>query len=148
MTPQAARALATWFGCGLSPVAPGTVGALGALPLHLALRLLPAPLRWAAIAAVTVVGIRAAGVVAEQEGSEDPQLVVIDEVAGALIAMALVAGRGPGAEALAWVLFRAFDIAKPGPVRAAERVKPVGAGIVLDDVVAGILAGVTARLLR
>ncbi len=147
MRRSTARTLATWFGCGLSPVAPGTVGSLGALPVHLVLRVMPVPVQWAAIAGVTAVGIWASNEVAREEGVEDPQLVVIDEVAGALLAMALVRNRGLGAELLAWGLFRAFDIVKPGPVRAAERAQPAGLGIMLDDLVAGVLAGLGARVL-
>ena len=141
------RRLATWFGCGLSPVAPGTMGSLGALPLHLLLRRLGPIPHIAAVAAVTLIGIRVADETAAATGEEDPQLVVIDEVAGALIAMGMVKKRGLGAELLALALFRAFDIIKPGPVKRAERMEPPGLGIMADDLLAGVLAGITARLL-
>jgi len=86
----------------------------------------------------TLIGIPAATQVSRASGVKDPQFVVIDEVAGQLIALI--------AAPLAWktflagfILFRAFDIVKPPPVRQLERL-PEGAGIVLDDVAAGIYA--------
>jgi len=96
-------------------------------------------------ALVTLVGIPAATRVARASSTKDPQCVVIDEVAGQLIALIAVP--------LAWktflaglILFRAFDIVKPPPVRQLERL-PEGAGIVLDDVAAGIFALVGMHLL-
>jgi phosphatidylglycerophosphatase A len=103
------------------------------------------PVAIALAALVTLVGIPAATRVARASGTKDPQSVVIDEVAGQLIALIAVP--------LAWktflaglILFRAFDIVKPPPVRQLERL-PEGAGIVLDDVAAGIFALVGIHLL-
>jgi phosphatidylglycerophosphatase A len=144
---KTARALATWLGCGLSPVAPGTVGSLGAIPLHLVLRRLNPVVHFASVVCLTGIGVWASQRVADEEGLEDPQLVVIDEVAGALMAMGLVRG-APLAEALALVLFRVLDITKPGPVGQAEKATPAGLGIMLDDVVAGLMAGFVIRLGR
>ncbi len=141
------RRLATWFGCGSSPVAPGTMGSLGALPVHLVLRRFGPLLHIGSIAAITLAGIWTSDEMAELLGEKDPQSVVIDEVAGALIAMGMVKKRGLGAELLALALFRAFDIIKPGPVKRAEHMEPPGLGIMADDLVAGVLAGITARLL-
>ena len=94
---------------------------------------------------VTLIGIPAATRVAQASGGKDPQFVVIDEVAGQLIALIAVP--------LAWktfpagfILFRVFDIVKPPPVRQLERL-PEGTGIVLDDVAAGIFAFVGMHLL-
>ena len=94
---------------------------------------------------VTVVGIPAATRVARDSATKDPQFVVIDEVAGQLIALIGVP--------LAWktflagfILFRAFDIVKPPPVRQLERL-PEGTGIMLDDVAAGIYALVVMQVL-
>lgn len=132
-----ARVLATWFGCGLVPYAPGTAGTLGAVPLYLALR----PFGHAAIAVaavvLTAVGVWAADVVAKEDGLKDPQLVVIDEVAGVLVTLS-VAPPTWAALAAGFVLFRFFDQTKPWPARAAERRLPGGWGIVLDDVAAGV----------
>lgn len=130
--------LATWFGCGLSPIAPGTVGTVGALPLWFALR---GGGPWAfALAAlvVTAVGVWAGGVVARTSGLEDPQVVVIDEVAGVLVAFAAAPPTALGF-VCAFALFRLFDVTKPFPARAAERL-PSGLGIMADDVVAGLQA--------
>jgi phosphatidylglycerophosphatase A len=99
-----------------------------------------------ASAAVTVLGIPAATRVARESNREDPGFVVIDEVAGQLIALI-------GA-ALDWktllaslILFRVFDIVKPPPLRRLEKI-PEGAGIMLDDVGAGLYALAVLQLLR
>lgn len=139
--------LATWLGCGLSPVAPGTVGSLGAIPLHLILRRLNPVAHVIAVVGVTAAGVWASQKVADELGLKDPQLVVIDEVAGVLMAMGLVRG-APLAEALALVAFRVLDITKPGIIRRAERAEPAGLGIMLDDVTAGLMAGLAIRWAR
>ncbi len=143
----AIRGLATWLGCGRSPVAPGTVGTLGALPLYWALKRLNPPAYFAVTAMVTAVGIWAANHEAERLNDEDPSSVVIDEVAGVLLALGFVRGRSLRAEVLAVALFRLFDIWKPGPIRTAERAQPAGLGIMADDIAAGVTAGFLARLL-
>lgn len=144
---RAARLLATWFGCGRSPVAPGTVGTLGALPLHLALRAL-GPIPYAvAVAAITAAGTWAAQREAERLGEDDPQSVVVDEVAGVLLALLIARGTGLKGELLAVALFRLFDIWKPGPVDSVQHLEPAGVGIMADDVLAGALAGLVARVL-
>ena len=96
---------------------------------------------------ITVIGIPAATQVARGSGIKDPQFVVIDEVAGQLVALIGVP--------LAWksflagfILFRVFDILKPPPVRQLEAL-PEGTGIVLDDIAAGLYAlGVMHLLLH
>lgn len=139
--------LATWFGAGRSPVAPGTAGTLAAVPLALVLERLPLAAHVAVTAGVTAAGIWSAGVVAEESGEDDPGYVVIDEVAGVLVALLFVRGRSWRARAAAIALFRAFDISKPGPIGAAERLRPAGVGMMADDLLAGVAAGVAARLL-
>lgn len=141
-------AFATWFGCGDSPMAPGTVGSLGAVPVHLALRSLSPVAHTAIIAAVTVAGIWASDEYAADREEDDPQEVVIDEVAGTLIAMGLVRNHSVAVQVAALVLFRALDIVKPGPIRTAEKAKPAGLGIMLDDLAAGLIAGVVTRWVR
>jgi len=142
-----ARLLATWFGCGRSPVAPGTMGTLGALPLHfLPRRLGPVPYL-VSVATVTAVGFWASEREAARLGEEDPQSVVIDEVAGVLVALALVYGRDWKSQAAAVALFRLFDIWKPGFIDRAQNAKPPGVGIMLDDLAAGLVAGLSARWL-
>ncbi len=141
-----ATVVATWFGCGKAPKAPGTVGSLGALPLHFLLRRLGG-----GAYALTTLGLFVVGVWSSQKEADrleipDPQSVVIDEVVGALIAMGL-AGGGVGTALAALALFRAFDIAKPGVIDDVQHVEPEGMGIMLDDVLAGLSAGALARML-
>ncbi len=144
---RGAEVMATWFGCGLSPVAPGTVGTIGTLPLHFALRALGPVPYWTGTALVTVIGIWASERVARHSGEKDPQRVVIDEVAGTLIAMGLVNRRSLAVRLAALLLFRAFDIVKPGPIDRVQRLEPAGLGIMADDVLAGLAAGLMARWL-
>lgn len=129
--------LATWFGCGRVPKAPGTAGTIGAIPLYLLLaRTGRAGVGIAAVIA-TFVGVWAASVVARQVKSKDPQVVVIDEVAGFLVTMVPVRALSWQAVLSGFVLFRLLDSLKPWPIRLAEKL-PGGWGIVLDDVVAGV----------
>jgi len=145
-----ARALATWFYCGYAPKAPGTAGSLAALaiawPLH---RYAGLPPLGFAILALALLGpaIWAADVTARETGLKDPQIVVVDEVVGQWISIAGASfGRMDWHAGINWkvwcaafVLFRAFDMWKPPPVRQLEQIRG-GAGIVLDDVMAGIYA--------
>ena len=139
-----ARVLATWFGSGLAPRAPGTVGTLATVPLAAALVFAPWPWLPATALLVTAAGVWAAGRHAEAAGSKDPQEVVIDESAGYLWACCGAVAGWPTLLA-AFVLFRAFDILKPWPVSALERL-PGGWGIVMDDVMAGLLAAIVLAL--
>lgn len=139
-----AEALATWFGCGRSPFAPGTVGSLGAL-LPLLPLLSTEPVWWRMLLIVLVAvflipGIWSATAYEKITGRADPQPVVIDEVLGQWITLAFATKLSWMSFGLAFLLFRAFDIVKPFPVRQAESL-PTGTGIVMDDVVAGLYAG-------
>jgi phosphatidylglycerophosphatase A len=137
--------LATWFGCGRSPIAPGTVGTFGALPLYFLVRG-GGPLAILTTAIViVVVGIWASNIVVAEAREKDPQRIVIDEVAGVLVALAAVPPTMAGI-LVAVGLFRLFDITKPYPARRAERL-PAGWGVVLDDVVAGLWAALVGYLL-
>ena len=129
--------LATWFGCGYVPLMPGTAGTLGAVPLYLLLRPLGVPVVLAAAFVLTAVGIWAAEAVVVHSGKKDPQIVVIDEVAGVMITLAAAPHTWAGVIA-GVVLFRVFDQWKPFPARWAERNLPGGWGVVLDDVAAGM----------
>src|ERR1700721_3139867 len=137
--------LATFFGAGLLKPGPGTYGSVAALALWFAAAhaIHPAPAQLAiatAIAALlaTLIGIPAATIVARESGREDPGHVVIDEVAGQLIALIAIPADWRHA-ALSLILFRLFDIFKPPPIRRLERL-PAGTGIMLDDVAAGLFA--------
>ncbi|HUC10208.1 MAG TPA: phosphatidylglycerophosphatase A [Stellaceae bacterium] len=141
--------IATWFGIGLIPLAPGTWGALAALPIGWMIRgRWGAPGLAAAFAAVFVGGCWAAGAVANASGVQDPGAVVVDEVAGLWLVL-LAAPPEPSAWALAFLLFRLFDIWKPWPVRWADLRVRGGFGIMLDDILAAgyafaVLAAVLA----
>ncbi|HEU5077466.1 MAG TPA: phosphatidylglycerophosphatase A [Polyangiaceae bacterium] len=143
---RTSRLIATWFGCGNAPIAPGTVGCLGTLPLHFALKAMGPHVYFVAAVASVAAGVWAAQRSAVALGEKDPQSVVIDEVAGTLISMGLCQGRSLKTQFLALALFRVLDIVKPGIIDTAQRLKPQGVGIMADDVLAGIVAGVLARL--
>ena len=133
----------TFFGAGLLKPGPGTYGSVAATAVwFLAMRHVPANLTpWitlAMAAGATAIGIPAATRVARESGRKDPQIVVIDEVAGQWLALTLAPPSLPFA-LLALVLFRVFDILKPPPVRWLERL-PEGTGIVVDDLAAGLYA--------
>ncbi|MBE1236733.1 phosphatidylglycerophosphatase A [Phaeovibrio sulfidiphilus] len=133
-------ALTTWFGAGASPVAPGTAGSLAALPCAALVVWLAGPVGLLiAAVVVTVVGIFAASAHVRHTGEDDPGRIVIDEVAGQWITL-LAAPLNPVAYLTGFVLFRFFDILKPWPVRAIDRALKGGAGIMLDDVAAGLYA--------
>lgn len=142
-----ATILATWFGCGFFPKAPGTAGTLGALPLYfLVVPGGPGAVLGAAVL-VTLVGVWAADRVARRLGAHDPQIVCIDEVAGVLITLA-AAPRTTAGVIAAVVAFRLLDMWKPWPARAAERRLPGGLGVVLDDVLAGLWGAAALLLAR
>lgn len=139
--------MASGFGLGFSPVAPGTVGTLGAIPLAwlAAVSFGGQPLLHVAfVCLVSVAAVVVAGAAAAEEGVGDPSFVVIDEIAGYLFAVAALP-LTPATAAAAFVLFRLFDITKPPPLGALERL-PGGIGIVADDVAAGIAAHVLLRM--
>ncbi len=143
--------IATFFGAGLLKPGPGTYGSVAAVllwfaaahALHPSATALAIGTTVAAIAA-TLIGIPAATIVARESARKDPGHVVIDEVAGQLIALILCPPDWAHA-ILALILFRLFDILKPWPIRKLETL-PAGTGIMLDDVAAGLLALVCAQL--
>ena len=148
-----AWAIGTFFGVGLLKPGPGTYGSISAVLLWYAAAhiLHPAPAALAigtTIAAIlaTLIGIPAATIVANESGREDPGHVVIDEVAGQLIALIAIPADWQHA-ALSLLLFRFFDILKPPPVRQLERLHG-GTGIMLDDVGAGLYALAIAQLIH
>ena len=149
--PYWAWTIATFFGAGALQPGPGTWGSLAAvltwvaiahfLPPHL---LIPGALAYCILA--TVIGIPAATLTARACHRDDPSHVVIDEVAGQMLTLvaapitwkALLAG---------FILFRAFDIVKPPPIRLLEDLRPEGVGIVVDDLGAGLYGFIVLQLL-
>ena len=132
--------LATWFGSGLLPWAPGTWGSLAAVPCGVVLFWLSGPFGLLlATALVFAIGLWAAHSYEQVAAIKDPGAIVIDEVAGQWLAL-IPAGLNPVAIALAFVLFRAFDVTKPWPVGWADRHLKGAFGIMADDIIAGLYA--------
>ncbi len=140
--------IATGFGSGLSPRAPGTLGSLTALlPWWWLLRALP-PLHYAGVLGVSfIIGVWASAWVIGRTGVSDPQIVVWDEFVGLWIALFLLPPGWPWLVG-GFVLFRLFDIWKPWPVRWADRRLHGGVGVMLDDVLAGLYACGVLQLLH
>ena len=128
--------IATGLGSGLAPIAPGTFGSLAALIPWLALRGLPLPYYLLALIAAFGIGVWACQWTIRRLGVEDPGLVVWDEFVGLWIALIALPDRWYFVIA-GFVFFRFFDIAKPWPVRWADRRIKGGFGTMLDDVFAG-----------
>ena len=137
--------LAAWGPCGFSPVAPGTVGTLGAIPLAWAVSRLEPLAAWSFLAAFLALAIHAASRAGRYWQVVDAPPIVIDEVLGYLTAVAFLPFTWRTALA-AFLLFRLFDILKPWPISWIDRWK-TGAGVVLDDVAAGLFAWAWLRLL-
>jgi phosphatidylglycerophosphatase A len=143
-----ALVIATWFGCGYAPVAPGTAGSLAALVIIIALHDVGGLAAWHFVLLAAVIlapAVWASTETARAVKIKDPGIVVVDEVIGQWIAIA-------GAHPLNWksylgafALFRLFDIWKPPPVRQLEAL-PEGLGIVADDAMAGAYAALVLFL--
>ena len=136
-----AKCFASYCYVGFLPKAPGTWGSLFALPLAYVLYQLGIVPYAVAFLAITLLGIWSSKVYSERVGEEDPDEVVIDEVVG-ILAVFFFVKPTPLGLVLAFFLFRFFDILKPPPVNWLERF-PHGFGIMLDDIGAGILTGLT-----
>ncbi len=132
-------ALATWGGVGFLPGAPGTWGTLVALPLWWALAHLGPWGYGLGTAAVLLAGWWAAGPAQDYLGGADHPAIVIDEVAGLLITLA-GAPLSWAAAAAGFMLFRTLDILKPPPIRWFYAGESGGLEVMVDDVVAGVLA--------
>lgn len=152
-----ARLIATMGGLGHLRPAPGTWGSLAALPIAWLFHALGGfPLLAAATIAVILQGFWAVGLATRTSSDKDPSEIVIDEVAGQMLALwplsAAAWSRGIDITAMwpgwiaAFLLFRLFDIAKPGPVGWADR-KGGPVGVMLDDIIAGILAALGVMIL-
>lgn len=142
--PPFTKTIATVGGIGRVPRLPGTVAS--AVGAGLAWLLSPNPAgQIAGCVVVTALGFWSTGSAAKQMGVKDPPAVVIDEVAGMMIGLALL----PATWKLylaGFLLFRILDIFKPGPIRRLERL-PGGAGIMTDDLLAGLITNLILRAL-
>jgi phosphatidylglycerophosphatase A len=135
-----AALLATWFGAGFLPVAPGSWGSFTALPCAALLVWLGGPVLVLATGIVLfVLGIWAADAYMETVQVHDPSAIVIDEVVGQWVTLALLP-LDPLVYALGFVLFRVLDVLKPWPANFVDRAVTGGFGVMLDDVIAGAYA--------
>jgi len=131
--------LAFGFGSGLAPKAPGTFGTLAAIPLFLLLSLLPLWLYLVIVLAACTYGVHLCGKTAEDMGVHDDPSIVWDEFAGFWITMIAIPVSFTTV-VLGFILFRFFDILKPWPIDWIDRNVSGGLGIMVDDIVAGLMA--------
>lgn len=131
--------LAFGFGSGLAKKAPGTMGTLAALPMYYALMQFSVEAYLVILVLVSVSGIWICGKAAEQIGVHDHGGIVWDEIAGYLLTMYWVAFSWQNM-LLGFVLFRLFDILKPWPINWLDRYVEGGFGIMVDDLLAGLMA--------
>lgn len=139
--------LVTWGGLGFLRPAPGTWGSLGAIPFGLILYSAGGIFAVLAFLALVIyVGLKAIDAFQKRTETHDNRMVVIDEVAGQLIAL-LPTAMDPFLVFLSFILFRVFDIMKPGPIRKAEQM-PGSRGVMADDLLAGAVAALCILVLR
>lgn len=140
---RAAIVVATGFGAGYSPIAPGTAGSLVGLLLFWPLQMTPPWVQVAVTAAAYFAGVAASTRLAHRLGRKDPGAAVIDEVVGMWLSL-LFLPFTPATAVAAFLLFRVLDVFKPYPARQLEAL-PGGWGIMTDDVMAGVYANLVLR---
>lgn len=140
------KLLATFFGVGLSPKAPGTVATIATIPLVILLNYLGVFFYMAAIILLLPVGILAAEVYEQDKGGHDHKEIVIDEVLGFLIAMVWLPLTWQ-AILIGFVLFRLLDITKPLFIGYLDKKIQGGLGVMVDDVAAGIVVSIIMQAL-
>jgi len=137
--------LAYGLGSGLSPIAPGTLGTIAAIPLYLLMRPLDPGIYLTIVVGLFLLGIWLCGVTAREMGLHDPGGIVWDEWVGLLVTLWLLP------DGWVWLLagfglFRFFDILKPWPIGWLDRRVQGGTGIMLDDLLAGVFGFLTIQL--
>lgn len=143
--------LATGFGSGLSPIIPGTMGTLASIPFFLLLAQLPLPLYLFVVVVACVVGVKICQITSDDMGVHDHGSIVWDEFAGFWITMLIVPWLQLPLDDWKWlltgfVLFRFFDMLKPWPIGWLDKKVHGGLGIMLDDIVAGVMAAIVLYL--
>ena len=138
--------LATGFGVGFSPIAPGTMGTLVAIPVYLLLSQIPFPLYELTLVTFFFFSSWISENAEKHFGKKDDQRIVIDEVMGFLVTMLWVP-KTIFFVIFGFFLFRFFDILKPFPIRHLERKWKGGYGVVFDDVLAGIYANIVLQVI-
>jgi|SRR5215471_4124425 len=153
---RAALAIASGFGAGFAPVAPGTVGALEGVAMFLAVRAMGVRTITSLLIlvifniALFLLGLWASNRTCVVTGAADPSQIVIDEISGQMLSLtplALMSSLSIAGLFVGFVLFRLFDIFKPYPIRKLEDL-PGGLGVMADDALAGIYTGVLVWLVQ
>ena len=139
--------LAFGFGSGLSPIAPGTMGTLVAIPFIFALKALGSPGFWFVLVLLFLLGVQLCGSVSRKLGVHDHGGIVWDEMVGYWLSAAFVPLQWPWLLA-AFLLFRFFDILKPWPIRQLDKKVSGGFGIMIDDVVAALFTVIILAALQ
>ncbi len=135
-------------GCysGKIPFAPGTFGTIAAIPFVLVFLIIPSSFYGVYIAGLILAAIYFSDQAEKILGEKDPGCIVIDEIAGFVVTMSLVSVN-IYTLAAGFFIFRFFDIVKLGPVKYFENNFPGGAGVVLDDIMAGVLSAIVLKIL-
>ena len=136
--------ISSFFYLGYAPIAPGTVGTLGAVILFYVISGFSNLFYLFFIIALIIFSVWVSGIARTKLGDSDPRSIVIDEVCGFLVTMIFI----PPSIAnivTGFLFFRFFDILKPPPIRRSEKL-PAGMGIVADDVLAGIYANILLQI--
>ncbi len=131
-----AYVIATWFGVGWTPLAPGTAGSAVAALLFVPMRALGLDVMALLVLLLTGAGVWATQRIVALRGGHDPQFIVVDEVAGQWLTLLVVPADWRWYLA-GFVMFRLCDQFKPWPARQAERELPPAWGVMLDDIFAG-----------
>jgi len=145
LKPNAVMFLATGGYVGHAPFASGTFGSLVGLPFVFLLSKLNWPLATVLTAALILGSVWVAHLAELQLKAKDPGCIVIDEIAGMCVTMLFIP-LTVGTALAGFFLFRLFDVFKPPPVRQMEKYLKGGWGVVMDDVVAGVMANIVLRL--
>ncbi len=138
------RLIVSGLGIGFLPKAPGTWGSLLAVFIFLGLARLSFLSQVLVVVGISIIGVYSAGKIAKETGEKDPKLVVIDEIAGQLLALV---GFPPKPLVLltGFLIFRLLDIIKPPPIQYLERL-PGGLGIMADDLLAGLVTNLILQI--
>ena len=143
---QIIKFLASGFFTGYFPVASGTIGSLVGIIAYLILQDVPNTLYTAIVILICIVGVYIAGEAEKIYQSKDSSYIVIDEIAGIFLTFIFLP-RGINFLIAGFIIFRIFDILKPFPIRLIDEKLEGGWGIMLDDIMAGIYANISLRLL-
>ena len=139
--------LATGFGVGYSPITPGTLGTLVAIPIYYFLSEIPSPVYEVTLIAFFFLSVWISANTETYYHKKDDQRIVIDEIMGFLITMLWIP-KTAHFVIIGFFLFRFFDILKPFLIRRMERKLKGGFGVVLDDVLAGVYANIILHLIH